>query len=236
MKTLYAIGTRVSLTPCAFAHVSMMSSEASWMGFFMYPTLSSRSCAWAEKRPVERTRPIAVATQSRMTLFSSGIDTSLAEPFLGCRRGLTITHLFRSRGNAVARLPARAPLPFKSPNTARSRAGRIVCRRRQAFLTLIFLYDFRMWHRLACVVIIAALAPEPASAQESPAQFYRGKQITVIVGSSAGGGYDIYARLLARHMPKHIPGNPAMVVTNMAGAGSNAAAAHLFNVAPKDGT
>ena len=93
-----------------------------------------------------------------------------------------------------------------------------------------------MWHHLACVVIIAALAPDPASAQETPAQFYRGKKITVIVGSSAGGGYDIYARLLARHMPKHIPGNPAMVVTNMAGAGSNAAAAHLFNVAPKDGT
>jgi tripartite-type tricarboxylate transporter receptor subunit TctC len=95
-----------------------------------------------------------------------------------------------------------------------------------------------MWRRLACVVMVAAgaLAPERASAQETPAQFYKGKQITVIVGSSAGGGYDIYARLLSRHMPKHIPGNPAMVVTNMAGAGSNAAAAHLFNVAPKDGT
>jgi tripartite-type tricarboxylate transporter receptor subunit TctC len=61
-------------------------------------------------------------------------------------------------------------------------------------------------------------------------------QGTVIVGSSAGGGYDIYARLLARHMPRHIPGNPAMVVTNMAGAGSNAAAAYIYNVAPQDGT
>src|SRR6516165_2199343 len=93
-----------------------------------------------------------------------------------------------------------------------------------------------MWWRLACVVVAAALAHEPASAQDSAAQFYKGKQITVIVGSSAGGGYDIYARLLSRHMPKHIPGNPAMVVTNMTGAGSNAAAAHLFNVAPRDGT
>src|SRR5438552_7345019 len=93
-----------------------------------------------------------------------------------------------------------------------------------------------MWWRLACVVVAAALAHEPASAQDSAAQYYSGKQITVIVGSSAGGGYDIYARLLSRHMPKHIPGNPTMVVTNMAGAGSNAAAAHLFNVAPKDGT
>src|SRR6516165_11180696 len=93
-----------------------------------------------------------------------------------------------------------------------------------------------MWGRLACVVVVAALACEPASAQDSAAQFYKGTQITVIVGSSAGGGYDIYARLLSRHMTKYIPGIPAMVVTNMAGAGSNAAAAHLFNVAPKDGT
>src|SRR6266702_104344 len=93
-----------------------------------------------------------------------------------------------------------------------------------------------MWRSLACVVIIAVLAIVHANAQESPAQFYKGKQITVIVGSSAGGGYDIYARLVSRHLPKHIPGNPAIMVTNMAGAGSNAAAAHLFNVAPRDGT
>jgi len=89
---------------------------------------------------------------------------------------------------------------------------------------------------LACLVIIATLGAREASAQDAVAQFYKGRQITVLVGSSAGGGYDIYARLVARHMPKYIPGNPAMVVTNMAGAGSNAAAAHLFNVAPRDGT
>src|SRR5258707_6540622 len=93
-----------------------------------------------------------------------------------------------------------------------------------------------MWRCLEWVAIIAGLAATPARAQEAVAQFYKGRQITVLVGSSAGGGYDIYARLLSRHMPKHIPGNPAMVVTNMAGAGSNAAAAHLFNVAPRDGT
>jgi len=84
--------------------------------------------------------------------------------------------------------------------------------------------------------VIVALASGGAAAQDSVAQFYKGRQITVIVGSSAGGGYDIYARLLARHMPKHIPGNPGMVVSNMPGAGSNAAAANIFNVAPKDGT
>jgi tripartite-type tricarboxylate transporter receptor subunit TctC len=90
--------------------------------------------------------------------------------------------------------------------------------------------------RLACAVIIAVVWIAGAHAQESVAQFYKGRQITVIVGSSAGGGYDIYARLLARHMPRHLPGNPAMMVSNMTGAGSNAAAAHVYNVAPKDGT
>ena len=58
----------------------------------------------------------------------------------------------------------------------------------------------------------------------------------MVVGSSPGGGYDIYARLMARHMGKYIPGNPTMLVTNMPGAGSNAAVAHVYNVAPKDGT
>jgi tripartite-type tricarboxylate transporter receptor subunit TctC len=95
-----------------------------------------------------------------------------------------------------------------------------------------------MWYRLLCAAILmaATLGSGRTVAQDSTAQFFKGRQITVIVGSSAGGGYDIYARLLARHMPKYIPGNPGMVVTNMAGAGSNTAAAHLFNVAPKDGT
>src|ERR1700720_2618855 len=87
----------------------------------------------------------------------------------------------------------------------------------------------------AATLVLAAVSTGAGLAQDAIAQFYRGRQITVIVGSSAGGGYDIYARLLSRHMPKHIPGNPAMVVTNMTGAGSNAAAAHLFNVAPRDG-
>jgi tripartite-type tricarboxylate transporter receptor subunit TctC len=95
-----------------------------------------------------------------------------------------------------------------------------------------------MPHRLVRLAVVAgmALSPTTALAQDSAVPFYKGRTITVIVGSSAGGGYDIYARLLARHMPKHIPGNPAIVVSNMPGAGSNTAAAHLFNVAPKDGT
>jgi tripartite-type tricarboxylate transporter receptor subunit TctC len=95
-----------------------------------------------------------------------------------------------------------------------------------------------MWWRLLCVLVVcvAASSMERVRAQDSVAQFYKGRQITVIVGSSAGGGYDIYARLLSRHLPKHVPGNPSMAVSNMSGAGSNAAAAHVYNVAPKDGT
>lgn len=68
------------------------------------------------------------------------------------------------------------------------------------------------------------------------ASFYKGKQVSIIVGSSAGGGYDLYGRLLSRHMGKHLPGNPVFVVSNMPGAGGNVAAAHIANVAPKDGT
>jgi len=76
----------------------------------------------------------------------------------------------------------------------------------------------------------------PAAAQESVEAFYKGKQIQIVVGSSAGGGYDTYARLIARHLGDHIPGNPSVVVQNMSGAGSNRAAGYIYSVAPKDGT
>ena len=75
-----------------------------------------------------------------------------------------------------------------------------------------------------------------AAAQPSIEQFYKGKQIQIVVGSSPGGGYDTYARLLARHLGDHIPGNPSVVVQNMSGAGSNRAAGYVYSVAPKDGT
>ncbi len=75
-----------------------------------------------------------------------------------------------------------------------------------------------------------------ASAQDSVAQFYRGKTITIIAASSPGGGYDLYARTIARHLGKHLPGNPSVIVSNMPGAASNVAAAYIYNVAPKDGT
>jgi tripartite-type tricarboxylate transporter receptor subunit TctC len=89
--------------------------------------------------------------------------------------------------------------------------------------------------RLAAALFAAALVAGSAAAQDA-ASFYKGKQITIVVGSSTGGGYDTYARLIARYMPKHMPGNPNVVVSNMSGAGSNVAADHIYHVAPKDGT
>lgn len=77
---------------------------------------------------------------------------------------------------------------------------------------------------------------KPAAKTDQIAEFYRGKTVRVIVGSNPGGGYDTYARAIARHLGKYIPGNPTVIVENMPGAGSLVAANHTFNVAPKDGT
>jgi tripartite-type tricarboxylate transporter receptor subunit TctC len=82
---------------------------------------------------------------------------------------------------------------------------------------------------------IFVLTPAPSRAEAS-ADFYRGRQITLIVGYGAGGGYDVYARLIARHLGKYIPGNPTVIVQNMPGAASLRAVNYLYNVAPKDGT
>lgn len=87
----------------------------------------------------------------------------------------------------------------------------------------------------AAGALCAVLSAAPAYAQ-SAADFYKGKSVSIVVGSSAGGGFDLYGRLIGRHMSKHMPGNPNMVVSNMPGAGSIRLAQHIFNVAPKDGT
>ena len=75
----------------------------------------------------------------------------------------------------------------------------------------------------------------PAQAQ-SVADFYKGKNVTVVVSTSTGGGYDAMARAIARHIGKHVPGNPTVVVRNMPGAGGITAVNWLFNTAEKDGT
>ena len=82
----------------------------------------------------------------------------------------------------------------------------------------------------------AAQAAKPAFDEKAVASFYRGKTVRIVVGFSAGGGYDQYSRMIARHLSKYIPGNPAVIVDNMPGVGSIIAANHLFNAAPKDGT
>ena len=84
----------------------------------------------------------------------------------------------------------------------------------------------------------AALAASAVSAlaQDSVEAFYKGRQINLIVGYGPGGGYDLTARLLARHMGRFIPGNPSIVVQNMVGAGSLRAANYLYGAAPRDGT
>lgn len=84
---------------------------------------------------------------------------------------------------------------------------------------------------LSLVMIILAQSTV-ATAQDN---FYSGKTIRIIVGGSAGGGYDTYTRTIARHLAKHIPGNPTFVVENMTGAGSIIAANHVFKVARPDG-
>src|SRR5215470_5329232 len=83
--------------------------------------------------------------------------------------------------------------------------------------------------------IAAALAP-PAGAQQSVADFYRGKSIAMAVGTSPGGDYDLRMRMVGRHIAKYIPGNPTIVPTNQPGAGQMLVANWLANVAPKDGT
>ena len=88
----------------------------------------------------------------------------------------------------------------------------------------------------ACVLVSASLAGVVSAWGADEVPFYQGKQITVVVGNPAGGGYDVYARLLARHMPKHLPGSPGFIVQNLPGAGSINAAQHLANVSAKDGT
>ena len=96
----------------------------------------------------------------------------------------------------------------------------------------------RRGHIFTCASLVLAAAISHAGlVRQAVAQdFYKGKQITVVVGNPAGGGYDTYARLLVRHMGKHIPGDPTFIVQNIPGAGSVTAAQHLMNVAPRDGT
>ncbi|MPY70889.1 MAG: hypothetical protein GEU92_12455 [Alphaproteobacteria bacterium] len=89
----------------------------------------------------------------------------------------------------------------------------------------------------ACAVFCGVAAGFAASAQaDAIADFYKGKQVAVIVPFGAGGGYALYTQIVTRHLPKFVPGNPTMVPQYMPGAGGVKAANYVFNVAPKDGS
>jgi tripartite-type tricarboxylate transporter receptor subunit TctC len=89
--------------------------------------------------------------------------------------------------------------------------------------------------RLLAVAVLLLAAPAGVRA-EPIADFYRGKTIRMLVGYGPGGGYDLYARLVAEFLPKHLPGAPQILVENMPGAGSIVAAKYMASVAPRDGT
>lgn len=94
-----------------------------------------------------------------------------------------------------------------------------------------------MRHRIKlCLVAVSALLSAGSLSVAKANDFYKGKTIRIAVGYAAGGGYDTYARAVARHLGKHVPGNPEFVVDNMTGAGSLIAANYTYNKADRDGT
>src|SRR5262245_14357780 len=202
-----------------------------------------------------RRRAVAASVASRAAVLASdrsaGIDGWLTIPvahsalYTGCRdrahRLLTLAQLIVHRPIGYA---------FNAPST--SSANRTLCRsepRRSRGRALSLSRSAVSWPRthsedemarrrilfaLFTALTMAALAA-PAAAQ-SVADFYRGKTITMAVGTSPGGDYDLRMRMVGRHIGKHIPGNPTVIATNMPGAGQMLVANWLAGVAPKDGT
>lgn len=98
---------------------------------------------------------------------------------------------------------------------------------------LVFLFMHAKYGSYSTPSLEVVASAEAAAAGAEP--FYRGKTLRIVVGNPAGGGYDVYARLLARFMEKHIPGNPSIIVQNMPGAGSMIAANYVYEAAKPDG-
>ncbi len=96
-------------------------------------------------------------------------------------------------------------------------------------------FKFKSWV-LSWILALALLGASVTAQAQSAAEFYRGKTVNVYIGVGVGGEYDIQTRLVARHIGKHIPGNPTVVPQNMTGAGGLRMVNYLYNVAPKDGT
>ncbi len=88
----------------------------------------------------------------------------------------------------------------------------------------------------ACLLGLSVLCGASAVSAETIAEFYKGKVVRIVVGTSAGGGYDLYARVVARHLNRLLPGAPTIIVENLPGAGGLKAANDIYNVRPQDGT
>lgn len=91
-------------------------------------------------------------------------------------------------------------------------------------------------HSLIAAMLLLLLGSLDQGSAQTPGDFFKGRTIDLYIGYSVGGGYDVYARMIARHMGRHIPGNPTVIPKNMEGAGSIRLANWLYNVAPRDGT
>ena len=89
---------------------------------------------------------------------------------------------------------------------------------------------------IAALVTASALTAAASAAADSVADFYKGKTITIVMGTGPGGSFDLYGRTIAEHLPRHIPGNPNIIIGHMPGAGGVIAANNVYNTAPQDGT
>jgi tripartite-type tricarboxylate transporter receptor subunit TctC len=138
----------------------------------------------------------------------------------------------RHRDSAIARRIDATPLPdWRRPRTKLEQppVERLPIERWEMMMNL------REIRRLSLALLAMTIGADCAHAQGVTPDF-KGKTVTIVVGTSAGGGYDAYARLLGRYLGKHLPGEPTVIVTDMPGAGSNVAAAYVARVAAKDGT
>ena len=89
---------------------------------------------------------------------------------------------------------------------------------------------------IKALVVVASGVLQGAAFADPVADFYKGKTVSMVVSSSPGGGYDLLSRTITRHLPRHLPGNPSVVVRNMPGAGGIVAAKHLYSAAARDGS
>src|SRR5712671_5507518 len=95
---------------------------------------------------------------------------------------------------------------------------------------------FRQGVSVFAILAMAGCVLATPARGDAVSDFYTGKTVNIVIGYAPGGGYDLYARTLGRHIGRHIPGRPNIVVQNMPGAGSIKAANFLYTIAPKDGT